>query len=244
MLYDELVRYYHLLDPLEDHAEEGEEFGHVLLRAVPDAASLLELGAGAGHGAHYVKERFDSVSLTDISEPMLERSRLLNPDCEHQLGDMRTLRLGRRFDCVLIHDAITYMTTRADLLLVGETVAAHLRPGGAALLIPDSVKETYVESEELYRADDGTRSLRCLEWSHDPDSSDETHVVDFAFLVREGGEVQCIHDRHLHGLFATDTWLEVLKAAGLEVEVVSRPLPDEYLDCGYTDGMFLCRARR
>ena len=136
MLYDELVPFYHLLDPLEDHAEEGREFGDVLLRTVPEAASLLELGSGAGHGAYYVRERFDSVTLTDISEPMLERSRQLNLDCEHLVADMRTLRLGRTFDCILIHDAITYITTRGDLLQVGETVVAHLRRGGAALIVP------------------------------------------------------------------------------------------------------------
>ena len=43
---------------------------------------------------------------------MLELSRTLNPDCEHLEGDMRTLRLGRTFDAVLIHDAVMYMTDR------------------------------------------------------------------------------------------------------------------------------------
>ena len=242
MLYDELVPFYHLLDPLEDHSEEGQEFGDVLLQAVHEATHLLELGSGAGHGAYYVKKRFESVTLTDISEQMLERSRQLNPDCEHLVGDMRTVRLGRTFDCILIHDAITYIATRADLLQVGKTVAAHLRPGGAALLIPDCVKESFVDGEQLHSADDGTRSIRCVEWSHDPDPDDETQVVDFAFLLREGGEVRCVHDRHIHGLFETKTWLEILDTAGLEVELITRPLPNEVQDSGYTDKMFLCRT--
>ena len=86
--------------------------------------------------------------------------------------------------------------------------------------------------------------MRCLEWSHDPDPDDETQVVDFAFLLREGGEVRCVHDHHLHGLFATETWLDVLAKAGLEVELITRPLPDELQDSGYTDKMFLCRKPR
>jgi len=45
---------------------------------------------------------------------MLELSRTINPEAEHILGDMRTLRLGRTFDAVLIHDAICYMTTEAS----------------------------------------------------------------------------------------------------------------------------------
>ena len=46
---------------------------------------------------------------------MLALSRALNPECEHLAGDMRTLRLGRVFDAVFVHDAVCYMTTRADL---------------------------------------------------------------------------------------------------------------------------------
>jgi len=35
---------------------------------------------------------------------MLELSRTINPELEHLVGDMRTIRLGRTFDAVLIHD--------------------------------------------------------------------------------------------------------------------------------------------
>ncbi len=93
-LYDELVPFYHLLDSLEEHADEGEAFGDVLRAAVPHAASLLELGCGAGHGAHFVKTRFEHATLTDVAIAMLERSRELNPECEHLVGDMRSRKPG------------------------------------------------------------------------------------------------------------------------------------------------------
>ena len=244
LLYDELVRFYHLLDPLEDHAEEGEEFGAVLRAAVESPRTLLELGAGAGHGAHYIKQSFEQVVLTDLSEPMLARSRALNPDCEHLLGDMRSLRLGRSFDCVLIHDAICYLTTPEQLREAARTVSEHLRPGGAGLLVPDCVQESFVETHEDHAGDDGERSLRCISWSWDPDPADHTHLTDFAFLLREEGEVRAVHDRHVYGLFQTSTWLEVCRSVGLEVEVVTRPLPEGYEDSAYTDKMFLCRKGR
>jgi hypothetical protein len=38
---------------------------------------------------------------------------------------MRTLRLGRAFDVVLVHDAIMYMTTEEELLAAAETAFAH-----------------------------------------------------------------------------------------------------------------------
>jgi SAM-dependent methyltransferase len=241
LLYHELVSFYHLLDPLEDHADEAEVYGDRLKAAVPNATSLLELGSGAGHGAHYIKDRFEHVTLTDLAEAMLERSKALNPDCEHVLGDMRSIRLGRSFDCVLIHDAITYMTTRDDLRAAVETAWVHLRSGGAALLIPDCTKESFVECHEDHAGDDDERSLRCIEWSHDPDPGDDTHVTDFAFLLRERGEVRALHERHVHGLFATAVWLEVCREVAFAVEPIVRPLPDEYIGGAYTDTMFLCR---
>ena len=244
LLYDQLVPFYHLLDPLEDHAEEGEEFGSVLKGAVPNARTLLELGAGAGHGAHYVKEKFDATTLTDLSPKMLERSKEINPSCEHLVGDMRSIRLGRQFDCLLIHDAIAYLTTTEDLLAAAKTAFEHLRPRGAALLVPDCTKESFSECHEDHAGDDNKRSLRCISWSYDPDPTDTTHLTDFAFLLREHGEVTAVHDRHEYGLFATSEWVAICKQAGFEVELISRPLPPEYADSAYTDKMLLCRRPR
>lgn len=241
LLYDELVDFYHLIDPVDDHADEAEAYGDTLKAAVAGAASMLELGAGAGHGAYHVKHRFDRVMLTDLSAPMIERSRRLNPDCEHAVGDMRSLRLGRSFDCVLIHDAICHLTTREHLRAAVETAWLHLRSGGAALLIPDCTKESFVECHEDHAGDDDQRSLRCIAWSHDPDPNDETHVTDFAFLLREGGVVRAVHDHHVYGLFATSVWLDLCRDVGFDVEAIVRPLPEDYAGSAYTDTMFLCR---
>ncbi len=244
LLYEELVRFYHLLDPLADHEDEAEELGMVLKQAVPAARRLLELGAGAGHGAHFIKALFGELCLSDLSPAMLARSEAINPDCEHIVGDMRTLRLSRQFDCVLIHDAISYLTTRDELAETARTAYEHLCAGGAALLVPDAVKESFKDSYEDHAGDDHERSLRCLSWSHDPDPSDDTHITDFVFLLREKGrDVEAVHDRHVHGLFSIDTWIEICAGVGFSVETVSRPLPDEYKDSAYTDKMFLCRKK-
>ena len=244
LLYDTLVPFYHLLDPLEDHADEAQRYGDVLLGAVPGASSLLELGAGAGNGAHFLGQRFDAVTLTDLSEAMLDRSAAINPDYAHVVADMRTLRLGRTFDCVLAHDAIGYMTTEADLLAAMRTAWEHLRPGGAALFIPDCVEETFAEGHEEHAGDDALRSLRAISWWYDPDPSDTTHVYDFAFLLRENGEVRAVHDRHVCGLFPTDTWCALAREAGFRVEVVSRALPEAYAGSGYAESMFLAVRER
>ena len=131
LMYSELVPWYRLIDPPADHLDEASVYEAALVRAAPHAETLLELGAGAGHNASYMKRRF-RCTLTDISSRMRELSEQLNPECEHLPGDMRSLRLGRLFDTVFIHDAIAYMTTEADLLAAARTAFIHTNRGGAA----------------------------------------------------------------------------------------------------------------
>jgi len=171
---------------------------------------------------------------------MLQLSRELNPECEHVAGDMRTLRLGRTFDAVFVHDAMVYMTSPEDLLAALRTAFLHTRPGGVALFAPDSVRETFKEQTTLHEADSGTRSLRCLEWSWDPDPNDHSYAVEYAFLLRDGTTLRAVHDRHVEGLFSGNAWLSLLEQAGFRAELVARPLGDES-DQGFFDQMFLGR---
>ncbi|MEO6222121.1 MAG: class I SAM-dependent methyltransferase [Vicinamibacterales bacterium] len=236
LLYGELVSWYVLLDPPEDHRVEVAGYRAVLERAVTGSLeTLLELGAGAGNNAVHFKEHA-RCTLTDLSDDMLGVSRARNPECEHVLGDMRTLRLARTFDAVLVHDAIAYMTTRDDLRAAAETAFLHTRPGGAALFAPDCVRETFQELCELEGGDDGERSLRCVMWTWDPDSDDETYRVDFAFLLRDSSGVRAVHDEHVEGLFARATWHEILTGVGYAVERVAGGV-----ESGRPEELFLCR---
>jgi len=71
------------------------------------------------------------------------------------------------------------MTTADDLKRAIETAWVHLRPGGAALLCPDFVKETFRPQTKHGGHDRMLRSLRYLEWTHAPDPRDTTIVTDF-----------------------------------------------------------------
>src|SRR5215471_6122231 len=142
-LYTELADWFHLLTAPADYAEEAAEYARVLEGACDGPiTTLLELGSGGGNTASHLKARY-ACTLTDLSEQMLAVSRSLNPECEHLPGDMRTLRLGRVFDAVLVHDAVDYMTGEDDLRQVIETAFAHCRPGGLGVFVPDYLAETF-----------------------------------------------------------------------------------------------------
>ncbi len=142
-LYGELAPWYPLLTHPSDYAEEADHIARLVDAAIEGPAqTLLELGTGGGANASYLKSRFEC-TLTDLSDDMLDVSRALNPECEHVLGDMRTLRLGRTFDVVLLHDAVMYMVTKDDLSAALVTAAEHLRPGGVLVITPDFTAESF-----------------------------------------------------------------------------------------------------
>ncbi|HVS12723.1 MAG TPA: class I SAM-dependent methyltransferase [Thermoanaerobaculia bacterium] len=236
-LYDDLSSWWPLLSAPADYAEEAELYSRLLLETGDQPSrTLLELGSGGGNNASHLKGRFE-LTLVEPSEGMLAVSRELNPECEHLQGDMRTVRLGREFDRIFIHDAICYLTTRDDLRRGLETAYVHCRPGGAALLAPDYVRENFEPSTD-HGGHDGLRgALRYLEWTWDPDPADTTYLVDYAYLLREGdGAVRVEHDRHVEGLFARADWLELLADVGFQGRVV--PFEHSELEPG-THELFL-----
>lgn len=226
LLYGELVPWYGLLDPCDDHAPDVKGYQASFEHAVPGAQTLLELGSGAGNNAFHFKATY-RCTLAELSEPMLGLSRAQNPECEHVQGDMRTLRLASTFDLVMVHDAVMYMTSRADLLAAMKTAFAHLRPGGAVIFAPDCVRETFEEMTELEAGDDLARSLRCTMWTWDPDPQDDTYRCEFAFLLREGGTVRAVHDTHVEGVFSRAVWVELLREAGFSAVEVRGAGPDD-----------------
>jgi SAM-dependent methyltransferase len=247
-LYNELASWYRLIDPPENHSEEMLACSDALARAGVPGGTLLELGSGAGHNALHLSQRFQC-TLSDVSASMLALSRELNPSSEHVEGDMRTLRLGRTFDAVVIHDSICHMTSRRDLQAALETAFVHLRPGGAAIFSPDSVRESFGDYADSDEASQGDRAVSWLEWSWDPDPSDEICRADYAFMLRDGNRMRVEHDSFIEGLFSRQTWLDSIRGSGFAVETFKRPVAvicstrDELVETSgpYTDDVFLGR---
>ena len=227
-LYHELSSWWQLMSPASEYAEEASFYCGVLGNAATHTIqTVLELGSGGGNNASHMKHRYKEMVLVELSPGMLAMSRTLNPDLEHHQGDMRTVRLGRQFDAVFVHDAVCYMTTESDLRKAVDTAFAHCKPGGVALFCPDHTRENFVASTDHGGEDDGERGMRWLAWQWQRDPAGSTYFVDYAYILREtDGTVRVEHDRHIEGLFSRDTWLRTLGEAGFEPQV----LPFEHSD--------------
>jgi SAM-dependent methyltransferase len=224
-MYAELAAWWPVLSPPEDYLDEATFFYQVLFASgLPSAPTCLELGCGGGSNALHLKAHFAQMTLTDLSPQMLAVSRGLNPECEHILGDMCTLRLGRAFDVVFIHDAIDYMTTEDDLRRAMETAFIHCRSGGIALLVPDYVRETFEPSSDHGGSDVEDRALRYLEWTYDPDEADTLYTTEYVYMIRANSQPTRVeHDLHIHGLFPRAVWLQLLREVGFQPDVIRDP---------------------
>lgn len=214
-LYGALASWWPLLSPPETYEAEGAVYAALLSQAaVGPVRTVLELGSGGGNLAANLPDAWD-VTLLDASEAMLDVSRRLNPDRAHVVGDLRTARLGRTFDAVVLHDAVMYLLSPADLDAAVATIAAHLRPGGACLVVPDVTEDTFFETTMEDGADDEDRAARLIEWRWDPDPSDGVFLTELVLLLREHGRVRVVHETHPMGLFSREQVADALAAHDL-----------------------------
>lgn len=223
-LYQELADWWPLISPPEVYADEAVYLAGLFTTAAIEVQEVLDLGSGGGNVAMHLKGRF-ALTLVDLSPDMLAVSQRLNPECAHLPGDMRTVRLGRQFDAVLVHDAVDYVTSEPDLRQVIDTAFVHCRPGGLAVFVPDHTADTFhAVSGGGGSSDPAGRQASFREWTWDPDSADDWVRAEYEFVLRAAdGAVQTVRETHRLGAFRHSTWLRLLSDAGFDAEDRSGP---------------------
>jgi ubiquinone/menaquinone biosynthesis C-methylase UbiE len=227
-LYDEFAHLWTLLSDPKDYAREASFWKKALREKLgPGRHEILELGVGGGNNLSHLTDEFKATAV-DLSDKMLDNSRRLNPGVEHLVGDMRTLRLGRKFKAVIIHDAINYMLTEDDLRAAFTTAREHLDPGGVFITSPDYTAETFTDGIVRHgsSADENTRLVH-IEYEFDPDPDDTTYEYLMIYLIREKGQLRIELDRHVGGIFPEARWLQLIEETGFAVEKFSYDVHDD-----------------
>ncbi len=215
--------------------EKQQRDAEILTRV---AAGALDVGCGGGHNDSHLKQDFQ-VTGVDLSAGMLEHARRLNPEATYIQGDLRTVRLGRSFDAVIIADAIDYVLTEADLAAAFATALAHLRLGGVFCTYAEYTREHFMQNRnKCWTRSQGDLEITFLENAYDPDATDTTIEDTFIYLIRERGRLRVETDRHVLGLFDLPTWQRLLAATGFKV--VETTLDDE---AELPIPMFICVKR-
>ena len=233
-LYNDLAWIWPIISPVAEYVEESEQFVRIINEnSQIKVKTMLHLGCGGGRSDHTFKKYFQ-VTGVDLSNKMLAQARKLNPEVTYKSGDMRTVRLNKTFDTVVIPDSIDYMATKKDLRQAYQTAFRHLKPGGIFLALIDEYAEKFQQNKCFIDShSSGDIELASIENYYDPDPKDTSYEVTFIHLIREKGKLRIETDHHICGLFALSVWQELLKEVGFEVKQLeirfSGPRPGLYV---------------
>jgi SAM-dependent methyltransferase len=220
-MYGDLAWTWPIVSQKENYVEEAKVFRDVIRKhsRIP-TRTLLHLGCGGGHLDFTLKRYFD-VTGVDVSEDMLALARRLNPEVAYRQGDMRTVRFEQTFGAAMVADSIDYMLTVEDLRAAFVTAYACLKPGGVFCTYAEETAERFQQNKtDCYTRVQGDVEITFVHSNYDPDPTDTTYESTFVYLIRRGGQLQIETDRHLGGLFSLETWLELLREVGFEVEQI------------------------
>lgn len=218
-LYNDLAWTFPIISPLDHYLEETQLFCNIIREhsKIP-LKTLLHLGCGGGHN-DYIFKKYFQVTGIDKSAAMLKLAKELNPEVNYLCEDMRTVQLGHFFDTVVAIDSIAYILTVEDLRKVFTTAFSHLKSGGVFMFIAEDTKENFKQNNTTsYTNSKQGVEITFIDNRYDPDTTDTSYESTFIYLVRRNGNLEIYSDRHLCGLFKSDTFIDLLKEIGFEVK--------------------------
>ncbi len=217
-----------LADPAEYEHEVKVYVDLIRSTSSESPITLLHLGSGAG-GHDTIFKRHFAVTGVDLSPGMLIKARKLHPDIEYIEGDMRTLRLNRQFDAVVIPDSIDYMASRQDLQQAIQTAVMHLKTGGV-LLVVAKTEEIFQNNNFAYSGLKDGIHVTLFENNYINPLHPNTYEATLVYLIRERGELTIHTEKQVLGLFSQEIWNAVFRNAGITMQKSSLDgIYDSYL---------------
>jgi SAM-dependent methyltransferase len=199
----------------KDHVAEARALAGLIRTVLPAAETLLDVGCGTGlHLAEFERLGFTARGV-DADINMVTRARAREPQLNVDLGDMRTLDLGARFDAVTaLFAVLAYARTPDHLHEAVAHLAAHLAPGGilvAEAFIPFS--QFIAGHQHAFLIDEPDLKLCRMSQSR---QVGRIGILDFHYLVGTPARgIERFFERHELGLFEADDYRSAFEAAGL-----------------------------
>jgi SAM-dependent methyltransferase len=133
------------------------EFSPVLAD-LPPGASVLDLGCGVGRLTNVLAERGHAVTGVDVSAGMLTH---LDPRVRGIESRIEDLRLGRRFDVIVLASYLVHAAPRQRRMLL-QAAADHLAVGGTVLIQHRELDASHLEETAQRWVGDVHVSFRVL----------------------------------------------------------------------------------
>ena len=203
-------------------------------------AKILDLAGGTGELTKQMIERgYRNITLADKSEGMLSVARnkigellekkemditnnKLNPSITYCVRDMTRLQDEKKYDAIVIRQAITYLDTYEKLVLGLKEMRNHLFPNGKLIFnAPNGetishmksgevIENTFrYETEEYYVHLDERNTIKEID-----SGRSIVHAQRALCINKETGEIRKIYDVNSFGSYKPDEFRQAIKEAG------------------------------
>jgi trans-aconitate methyltransferase len=206
----------------KDYRSESSVVAKHIRTRCPAADSILDVGCGTGGHLKYFTLEFHEAEGIDRAEGMLAVARRQLPGCPLRIGDMRSFRLGRRFDAIVsLFSAVGNLVGQTELDATLATFAHHLVPGGVAVIEPWWFPENFTPNHvggSVTTADNRT----VARVSHTVRESQAASRMDVHYVVAEPARgIRHFFDSHVMALYHREQYEAAFARADFSVEYVS-----------------------
>jgi SAM-dependent methyltransferase len=214
----------------KDYAAESSAIRRLIQARKPGALTLLDVACGTGGHLRHLQHHY-GVTGVDLDPNMLREARNNVPGIPLVEGDMRTLRLGTRFDAVIcLFSSIGCMRNTEELTSAITAMANHLNPDGVLIVDgwvrPDAWRDGGSTSVEVAISDE----IKIARVVHSLRHRSATHLEMHHLVATQDG-IEHLVDHHELTLFAPDEYDAAFRSVGLVSEMVGSPMEgrDRYI---------------
>ena len=224
-LFDESAPYYDAIyDAMgKDYEAEARRLRQLIKRHKKSKGKdLLDVACGTGRHVSFLKSSFRVEGL-DLDRNLLAIAKRRNKRVRFYRDDMRTFKLGKRFDVITcLFSAIGHMTTTAKLRSAIRNMSLHLKPGGVLIVEPwitpanfkkSTLQGILVKEPKLRVARVGKSTAR-----------GRISILEFWYIAATPERTKCFKESAKFGLFNHAEYLAAFRSAGLKVVYYSKGL--------------------
>lgn len=179
----------------------------------PRPRSLLDVACGTGSHLQYLARGLDGTGL-DRSEAMLQIARKKLPHVRFVRARMERFHLEQQFDVITcLFSAIGYVRSKDELHRTFRNFAAHLQPGGVAIVEPWLTPGGY-HAGTIHLGTFGDSRWPIVRMNLSERRGDRS-IMDMHHLVATPQGIRHSVEHHDLGMFSVRTYLAAFRAAGL-----------------------------